>query len=359
MDGIINFFKPKGMTSHDAVYYFRRLCKTKKVGHTGTLDPMATGVLPICIGKATRVSEYLLNVGKEYIGELTLGTETDTQDKEGKITNFSNKEVCIESLIKVFNDFKGEQEQIPPMYSAVRHKGKKLYELARAGEVVERKPRNATIKELNILNNYNNKEIIFYTKCSKGTYIRTLCNDIGRDLKTYGKKLYELAREGIVIERKSNRINISELDIIHNIDNKKIVFYVKCSKGTYIRTLCNDIGNRLGTYGHMSFLLRVGVGDFKLSNSYGLDTLNRMTEAEREQVLLRMDYALTHLKSIEVNRSNYKHLINGMKLKVDSCHEIKDNESIRVYCKDQFIGIGKLITENDERMIKMAKVLIG
>ena len=296
MDGIINFFKPKGMTSHDAVYYFRRLCKTKKVGHTGTLDPMATGVLPICIGKATRVSEYLLNVGKEYIGELTLGTETDTQDKEGKITNFSNKEVCIESLIKVFNDFKGEQEQIPPMYSA---------------------------KKIN------------------------------------GKKLYELAREGIVIERKSNRINISELDIIHNIDNKKIVFYVKCSKGTYIRTLCNDIGNRLGTYGHMSFLLRVGVGDFKLSNSYGLDTLNRMTEAEREQVLLRMDYALTHLKSIEVNRSNYKHLINGMKLKVDSCHEIKDNESIRVYCKDQFIGIGKLITENDERMIKMAKVLIG
>lgn len=296
MDGIINFFKPKGMTSHDAVYYFRRLCKTKKVGHTGTLDPMATGVLPICIGKATRVSEYLLNVGKEYIGELTLGTETDTQDKEGKITNFSNKEVCIESLIKVFNDFKGEQEQIPPMYSA---------------------------KKIN------------------------------------GKKLYELAREGIVIERKSNRINISELDIIHNIDNKKIVFYVKCSKGTYIRTLCNDIGNRLGTYGHMSFLLRVGVGDFKLSNSYGLDTLNRMTEAERELVLLRMDYALTHLKSIEVNRSNYKHLINGMKLKVDSYHEIKDNESIRVYCKDQFIGIGKLITENDERMIKMAKVLIG
>ena len=296
MDGIINFFKPKGMTSHDAVYYFRRLCKTKKVGHTGTLDPMATGVLPICIGKATRVSEYLLNVGKEYIGELTLGTETDTQDKEGKITNFSNKEVCIESLIKVFNDFKGKQEQIPPMYSA---------------------------KKIN------------------------------------GKKLYELAREGIVIERNSNRINISELDIIHNIDNKKIVFYVKCSKGTYIRTLCNDIGNRLGTYGHMSFLLRVGVGDFKLSNSYGLDTLNRMTEAEREQVLLRMDYALTHLKSIEVNRSNYKHLINGMKLKVDSYHEIKDNESIRVYCKDQFIGIGKLITENDERMIKMAKVLIG
>ena len=148
MDGIINFFKPKGMTSHDAVYYFRRLCKTKRVGHTGTLDPMATGVLPICIGKATRVSEYLLNVGKEYIGELTLGTETDTQDKEGKITNFSNKEVCIESLIKVFNDFKGKQEQIPPMYSAKKINGKKLYELAREGIVIERKSNRINISEI-------------------------------------------------------------------------------------------------------------------------------------------------------------------------------------------------------------------
>lgn len=296
MDGIINFFKPKGMTSHDAVYYFRKLYKTKKVGHTGTLDPMATGVLPICIGKATRVSEYLIDVDKEYIGELTLGIQTDTQDKEGKIINSSNKEVDKESIIKVFKDFKGEQEQIPPMYSA---------------------------KKVN------------------------------------GKKLYKLAREGIVIERKANIINISKLDIIHNTDNKKIVFYVKCSKGTYIRTLCNDIGNKLKTYGHMSFLLRVGVGDFKLSNSFGSDTLSKMTRIERKQVLLQMDSALRHLKFIEIKGSNYKHLINGMKLEVNPYYEIKDNESIRVYCKDQFIGIGKLITENNKRMIKMAKVLIG
>ncbi len=296
MDGIINFFKPKGMTSHDAVYYFRKLYKTKKVGHTGTLDPMATGVLPICIGKATRVSEYLIDVDKEYIGELTLGIQTDTQDKEGKIINSSNKEVDKESIIKIFKDFKGEQEQIPPMYSA---------------------------KKVN------------------------------------GKKLYKLAREGIVIERKANIINISKLDIIHNTDNKKIVFYVKCSKGTYIRTLCNDIGNKLKTYGHMSFLLRVGVGDFKLSNSFGSDTLSKMTRIERKQVLLQMDSALRHLKFIEIKGSNYKHLINGMKLEVNPYYEIKDNESIRVYCKDQFIGIGKLITENNKRMIKMAKVLIG
>ena len=296
MDGIINFFKPKGMTSHDAVYYFRKLYNTKKVGHTGTLDPMATGVLPICIGKATRVSEYLLNVGKEYIGELTLGSETDTQDKEGKIIKYSNKKTNAETLKIVFSDFKGQQEQIPPMYSAK---------------------------------------------------------------KVGGKKLYELAREGITIERKSNTINISEIDIIHNIENRRIVFYTKCSKGTYIRTLCNDIGNRLETYGHMSFLIRVGVGNFKLSNSYGMETLNKMTQEERETILLPMDYALTHLKSIQISNTNYKHLTNGLKLKVDTHNDIIDNESIRVYCNEQFIGIGKLITENEERMIKMDKVLIG
>lgn len=296
MDGIINFYKPKGMTSHDAVYYFRRLYKTKKVGHTGTLDPMATGVLPICIGKATRVSEYLLNVGKEYIGELTLGIQTDTQDKEGKIINVSNKEVNFKTLKAVFEDFKGEQEQIPPMYSA---------------------------KKIN------------------------------------GKKLYEFAREGKVIERKPNKINISDIDIIHNIENRKIVFYVKCSKGTYIRTLCNDIGNKLETFGYMSFLLRVGVGNFKLSNSYGMDTLNNMTKTEREQILLPMDCALTHLKSIDINASHYKHLTNGLKIKINLYDEIKDNTSIRVYCDKQFIGIGSLITENKDRMIKMNKVLIG
>lgn len=296
MDGIINFFKPKGMTSHDAVSYFRKLYKTKKVGHTGTLDPMATGVLPICVGKATRVSEYLLNVGKEYIGELTLGTETDTQDKEGKVINFSNKEVDAETINKVFKDFKGEQEQTPPMYSAK---------------------------------------------------------------KVDGKKLYELARQGIVIERKPNIINISEIHIIHNIDNRKIVFYASCSKGTYIRTLCNDIGNRLGTFGHMSFLLRVGVGSFKIANSYGMDTLNKMTNSERQDILSEMDYALNHLEWVQMDKDNYKHLTNGLKLKIDPQKKILDNEPIRVYCDKKFIGIGKLSTENDERMIKMDKVLIG
>ena len=176
--------------------------------------------------------------------------------------------------------------------------------------------------------------------------------------KVDGKKLYELAREGITIDRKANNINISELDIIHNIDNKRIVFYAKCSKGTYIRTLCNDIGDSLGTYGHMSFLLRVGVGRFKLSNSYGMDTLNKMTQEERQSVLLPMDYALSQLKMIEMKDSDYKHLTNGLKLKVSSHKEIIDNEPIRVYCDGLFIGIGKLITENKERIIKMDKVLI-
>lgn len=295
MDGIVNFFKPKGMTSHDAVYYFRRLYKTRKVGHTGTLDPMATGVLPICIGKATRVSEYLLNVGKEYIGELTLGSETDTQDKEGKIINYSNKEISEEDIKRVFNDFKGSKKQIPPMFSAK---------------------------------------------------------------KIDGKKLYELAREGIIIERNANDINISELKILDIIDNKRVLFYAKVSKGTYIRTLCTDLGLALGTYGHMSYLLRVGVGTFKLSDSYGMETLNQFSKEDKLLALLPMDKALDHLKEIKMDAKDYKHLTNGLKLRVSSYEDIIDNEPVRVYSGDEFIGIGKLIDENNTRFIKMDKVLI-
>ena len=141
MDGVINFFKPSGMTSHDAVYFFRKLLNTKKVGHTGTLDPNATGVLPICIGKATRISEYLLEVDKEYIGELTLGFATDTQDEEGKILNSSIKSVSEDEITNSFNKFKGIIYQVPPMYSALKVNGKKLYEVAREGKEIEREPR--------------------------------------------------------------------------------------------------------------------------------------------------------------------------------------------------------------------------
>lgn len=293
MNGIINFFKPRGMTSHDAVSFFRRLLGTKKIGHTGTLDPNATGVLPICVGKATRVSEYFNEMDKEYVGELTLGMSTDTQDMDGKVLKFSNQMVTEENIMDSFNKFKGEITQIPPMYSAVRHKGKKLYELAREGKVVERKPRSAIIKELNILHNYNNKEVIFYTKCSKGTYIRTLCNDIGEDLKTYG---------------------------------------------------------------FMSYLMRVGVGNFKIENSYGKEYLSSLSKKGVEKLLEPMDLALTHMEEIIVEDHFYNKLINGSKIPLREFNYIEDT-NYRIYCLDKFIGIGKIINEDKSLLLKVDKML--
>ena len=151
MDGYINVFKPKGMTSHDVVRNIKKILNVKKVGHTGTLDPNASGVLPICIGKATRTSEYLLNCDKSYIGELTLGVQTDTQDIDGNVINYSKRIVGEEDIKSAFNQYKGEIYQLPPMYSALKYKGKKLYELARSGIEVERKSRKVYIYDINIL----------------------------------------------------------------------------------------------------------------------------------------------------------------------------------------------------------------
>lgn len=294
MNGIINFNKPKGMTSHDAVYYFRRLLKIKKIGHTGTLDPDATGVLPICIGKGTRVSEYLLNADKEYVGCLTLGSETDTQDSSGKVLFSSDLRVREEDIINSFDKFKGESSQIPPMYSAVRHNGKKLYELAREGKVVERKPRDINIYELKILKIEDNKRISFYTKCSRGTYIRTLCNDIGRDLKTYG---------------------------------------------------------------HMSDLKRVGVGQFNIKNSLTMEYLNNLSIDEIHSLIMPIDMALDSLDKIEIHKSFYDKIINGVIVPVESMNT-NLNDNYRVYCDNKFIGIGKIIIKSHQEFIKMDKVFI-
>ena len=293
MNGIINFFKPRGMTSHDAVSFFRRLLGIKKIGHSGTLDPNATGVLPICIGKATRVSEYFNEMDKEYIGELTLGMRTDTQDIDGKVLEVSHRKVTADEIENSVNKFRGQITQIPPMYSAVRHKGKKLYELAREGKIVERKSRDINIKELNILNNYNNEEIIFYTKCSKGTYIRTLCNDIGEDLQTHG---------------------------------------------------------------FMSYLIRVGVGSFNIENSYGKEYLKSLKKNEIQNLLEPMDLALTHLDEIIVKDEMYKKLTNGMIVQIFHSNYV-ENRRCRVYCLGKFIGIGRIIVKNNYPFLKMDKML--
>lgn len=297
MNGIINLFKPKGITSHDAVNSMRKILGIKRIGHTGTLDPNAFGVLPLCIGKATRISEYLLNIDKEYVAELTLGKATDTQDIDGKVVAYSPKQVKERDIYEAFKHFQGKIRQVPPMFSAIKQDGKKLYELAREGKHVRRDPREVYIYDL---------------------------------------KIYDI------------------------IDNKRIIFYVRCSKGTYIRTLCDDIGKYLGTYGYMSYLARVGVGNFKIQDSCSIEYIKSLNKKELETIIQPMDKGLNHLPSLTIENKFYKKLINGAIVPMgDKISEIEcKNKPLRIYCKGEFIGIGRIVNKDNFLWVKMDKVLI-
>lgn len=183
MNGILNVYKEKGFTSHDVVAKLRRILHQKKIGHTGTLDPDAVGVLPICLGKATKVCELLTDKDKIYEAKMLLGTITDTQDISGVVLEQRDtKEVTEEKLKEIIVSFIGEYYQIPPMYSALKVQGKKLYELARAGIEIEREPRKVQIFDISDIQILQDKSVRFFVHCSKGTYIRTLCQDIGEKL---------------------------------------------------------------------------------------------------------------------------------------------------------------------------------
>jgi len=253
MNGIIIVNKPTGITSFDVVSRIRRLYQIKKVGHTGTLDPDASGVLPLCIGKATKVIEYLMDEDKAYRVGLLLGAATDTQDATGSIILEKPVLVSDEEIETAINSFMGDQEQIPPMYSAVRIKGKRLYELARRGIEVERSPRPITIYKIDILN----------------------------------------------IERKSDKVHVT--------------FEVECSKGTYVRTLCHDIGQLLGCGGHMNSLIRTRSGPFMLDDSYTLDDLEEIkSKMKLETALISMDKALLKMPSVYISHNNALRLKNGL-----------------------------------------------
>lgn len=186
MFGFINIYKPKGKTSHDVVAILRRLTKIKQIGHTGTLDPFAEGVLPVCIGKATRLIEYLEDE-KAYIGTVQLGESTTTYDTEGEIINRSDKKVKKEEIEDCLSHFRGKILQLPPIYSAIKVDGKKLYEYARKGEEVEIKPREVEIYKLEIVDFNEEKQTVdLYIECSKGTYIRSIAHDLGKILGCYG-----------------------------------------------------------------------------------------------------------------------------------------------------------------------------
>lgn len=210
MDGVLNIDKPRGITSHDVVQRVRRILRIKKVGHTGTLDPEATGVLPVLVGKATKISRFLINSDKEYIATMMLGIKTDTGDSKGRVISEASGPFPSEKEIRsVFEGFTGRIPQVPPMYSAI---------------------------------------------------------------KVNGMPLYSLARKGIEVERKAREITVYSLDV-RNIESTLITFRVHCSKGTYIRTLVSDIGDALGVGGHLVSLRRIVAGKFRIEDSVSLKEL--------------------------------------------------------------------------------------
>ena len=272
MNGIIIVNKSKGYTSHDIVAKIKKMTG-EKVGHTGTLDPLAIGVLPILIGKGTLCSKYLMNHDKTYIVLLKLGIQKSTGDEEGDIIQEEtvNENMLEEKEVKtVLESFLGEQEQIPPVYSAIKVNGKKLYEYARKGQEVEVKARKITIYDIKLLK----------------------------------------------IDKK----------------NCEIQFEVSCSKGTYIRSLCEDIAKKMGTVGYMKELQRTKVGTFTIDQSVNLENLTKETI---EKHMITIENLFKNLEEIHLSERKLQLLLNGVKLSFDLQDGI-----YKIYSNQQFIGIG-------------------
>lgn len=278
MNGIINFNKPQNTTSHDCVALIRRLTGIKRVGHTGTLDPMATGVLPICIGSATRITEYLDEDEKTYRCTMRLGIETDTQDIWGTITREQPVENLSPDRIRdaVFS-FQGDVVQIPPKYSALKVNGKRLYEYARAGQDVEIKSRHIFISKM----------------------------------------------------------------VLDDFSHDEITFTVTCSKGTYVRTLCRDIGDKLGCGGTMTALVRLSTGMFQIGQAVAPETLKTMTREEIEEILIPVDAPLVGFPPLHLEKPEAKDFTNGKPIQLAENTAVS-GKLIRVYYGHEFIGVGRL-----------------
>lgn len=273
MDGIIIINKPKNCTSHDIVRKAKKAFN-EKVGHTGTLDPNATGVLPLLVGKGTQIAKYIINHDKIYEATLKLGEKTDTADVEGVVieTKYIPEEsLQIEIVNKVLQSFIGKQEQIPPIYSAIKVNGKKLYDYARKGEKVEIQP---------------------------------------RQIEIYNMELIKI-----------------------DVQNKTVEFRVHCSKGTYIRTLCENIAEKLGTVGYMKELNRTKVGEFSIDDSI---TIEDLQNGNYNNFITVEDY-FKNYKNINLNEKKLQLFLNGVQLTWNF-----EDGIYRVYCDNKFIGIGSI-----------------
>ncbi len=289
-DGVININKPEGWTSQDVCAKLRHRLHIRRIGHTGTLDPMATGVLPVCIGKATRIIEYYDQDIKSYHAEMQLGIVTDTLDRTGEILEENSFEnVTDEMVLAAFRSYTGPIRQIPPKYSALKINGRRAYDLARSGESFDIKPRQITI----------------------------YANDI------------------------------SSMDLSAG----RIEFDVRCSKGTYIRTICDDIGRELGCGAAMTALERTGSGYFGIGQAVGINKIVEMTDEEIEGLVIPMDETLMNLGKVELNDNRIIAFSNGnpsdvgYKVAQDSrfcSEEDRDTRLYRVYGHGRFLGIGSI-----------------
>ena len=282
--GIINVYKEAGYTSFDVVARLRGILKIKKIGHTGTLDPDATGVLPVCVGKATKLCDMLTDKDKVYECVMMLGVETDTYDLSGKVLSRNSVTASEEEIVNVINSFVGDIMQVPPMYSALKVNGKKLYELAREGKEVERKPRPVTIFSIDILN-----------------------------------------------------ISLPEVSI-----------RIHCSKGTYIRSLCHDVGEVLGCGCAMKSLVRTRVSMFDIADARTLDEIERIVKAGNlDGIMLKVDQAFEGMETVFVipTEDAIKHAVNGVPIPAtdvfaESISGFEDGRRYRIYLPDnRFIGV--------------------
>lgn len=296
MQGILGIYKPQNYTSHDVVAIVRRQSGIKKVGHNGTLDPMATGVLVVCVGRATRIIEYLEDDCKEYIATMKLGYRSDTLDIWGNILEESNHcevdKVTYEDIKRVTKDFKGRITQIPPKYSALKVNGKKLYEYAREGKSVVIKPREVNIREFEIL----------------------------------------------------------------DFEHGELTFRVLCSKGTYIRTICDDIGQRLGVGGVMTALERTKNGIFKAEETVSIENIKAMNKEEIKSLLKPVDYPL-NMSSLDLSYNEAKDLINGKKVIFSNSDIFSEPKQVRykIYYKNSFVGVA--VYEPQQELLRAEKIL--
>lgn len=285
MNGFINLLKPPGMSSAQAVGSVKRILGIKKIGHAGTLDPLASGVIPIMVGRACKLFDYIQNHQKEYIFEIAFGKETNTLDAEGQIVSTTEKIPTMQEILAIIPQFIGEIQQAPPMYSAIKKDGKPLYMIARKGESLDIPLRNT---------------------------------------------------------------EVFALQALQEIQNGKILFYVKCKSGFYVRSLCRDLAYTLASKAYMSLLIRRSVANFQLSNALSIQELLEKVEKQQMDFILPMDFPLENYPKVNVSEKDRWDLRNGKKIAV-----LSEDNLYRVYERNCFLGLGKV----QEQKMKMQTLL--